>query len=333
VTSLVDRRAFVGAIVGFIAGPAVARAQSTEKVYRIGYMSIPSRESGADLIERVFLPALRDHGLIEGKNLVIEWRWADGNPERLAGFAAELTALHVDLIVAPQSDSALAARHATRTIPIVHVVAGDPVSDGLVTSLAHPGGNVTGLTYTAGPEIDGKRLELLKEATGAKRVAVLWNPARTSPTVELGLRQMEIAARVLAVQLRMLQARTPDEFEPAFAAITRGRADALLVATDSMFWLHRRRLADLEIKYRLPTLHGLLEHADAGSLLAYGPDLADLFRRSAVYIDRILKGARPADLPVEQPTKFDLIVNARTARTLGITIPASFLLRADRVID
>ena len=329
-----DRRAFVtttGAAI--VAAPLVAPAQSAEKVYRIGYMSIPSRESAADLIERVFVPALRDRGLVDGKNLVIEWRWADGKPERLPAFAAELVATGVDLIVAPQSDSALAAKRATRTIPIVHVVAGDPVSDGLVTSLARPGANVTGLTSTASPEIDGKRLALLKEATGARRVAVLWNPARKSPTVELGLRQVEIAARALAVQLQVLEARAADQFEAAFAAMARGRAEALLTSPDSMFWLHRRRLAELEIKYRLPTLHGLLEHADAGSLMAYGPDLADLFRRSAVYVDRILKGAKPADLPVEQPTKFDLVINARMARTLGVTVPPSLVLRADTVIQ
>jgi putative ABC transport system substrate-binding protein len=164
-------------------------------------------------------------------------------------------------------------------------------------------------------------------------VAVLWNPARNYPTVELGLRQVEIAARALAVQLQILEARAADQFQAAFAAMARGRAEALFTSADSMFWLHRRRLAELEVKYRLPTLHGLPEHADAGSLMAYGPDLADLFKRAAVYVERILKGAKPADLPVEQPTKFDLIVNAKTARTLGVTIPPSLLLRADRVIE
>ena len=261
-------------------------------------MSIPSRQSAGDLIDRVFLPALRERGLVDGKNLVIEWRWAEGKPERLPGFAAELVALGVDLIVAPQSDSALAAKRATRTIPIVHVVAGDPVKDGLVTSLAHPGGNVTGLTSDPGPEIGGKRLELLKEATGASRVAVLWNPARNYPSIELGLRQVNAAALVLSVQLQVLEARGPEQFAPAFAAMARGRADALLTVGDSMFWLHRRRLAALEAKYRLPTMHAVREHVNAGSLMAYGSDNADLFRRAAVYIDKILKGAKPADLPV-----------------------------------
>jgi putative ABC transport system substrate-binding protein len=318
-----------GFILGFV---RFADAQLAEKVYRIGYMSIPSRESARDLMDRVFLPALREHGLVDGKNLVIEWRWADGKPERLPGFAAELVALGVDLIVAPQSDSALAAKRATRTIPIVHVVAGDPVTDGLVASLAHPGGNVTGLTNISGPEIDGKRLELLKEATGATRVAVLWNPARHYPSVELGLREVNIAAGGLGVRLQVLEARASDQFEPAFAAMARGRSDALLTLTDSMFWLQRRRLAELEGKYRLPTLHGWSEHVEAGSLMAYGPDLAHLFRRAAAYVDKILKGTKPADLPVEQPTKFEFVINLKTAKQIGVTIPQSVLYQADRVI-
>jgi ABC-type uncharacterized transport system substrate-binding protein len=328
-----DRRVFLGSLAGLLAAPLAGEAQQTGKVWRIGYMSVPSRQSGEDLIDRVFLPALREHGLVDGKSLLIEWRWADGKPERLPGFAAELVALGVDLIVAPQSDSALAAKRTSHTIPIVLVLAGDPVTDGLVTSLAHPGGNVTGLTSSPGPEIDGKRLELLKEATGATRVAVLWNPARRSPSVELGLRQVSIGARALGVQLQVLEARGPDHFGPAFAAMARGRAGALLIPTDSMFWLHRRRLAELESKYRLPTLHGLREHVETGSLMAYGPDLADLFRRAAIYVDKILKGAKPADLPIEQPTKFELVINLKTAKALGLTIPPSLLERADQVIE
>jgi len=328
------RRRFIGALAGgLLSAPVAATAQAPDKVYRIGYLSIPSRESGADLIDRVFLPALRERGLVDGKNLRIEWRWADGKPERLPGFAAELVALGVDLIVAPQSDSALAAKRVTSTIPIVHVVAGDPVADGLAASMAHPGGNVTGLTSTASAEIDAKRLELLREATGATRVAVLWNPGRAYPTVERGLRQVQTAARPLGVQLQVLEARSPEQFEPAFAAMNRGRADALLTLSDSVYWLHRRRLAELELKRRVPTLHGLLEHVEAGSLMGYGPDLADLFRRATVYVDRILKGTRPADLPVEQPTKFKLVINLETAKALRIAIPPSLAQRADQLID
>jgi putative ABC transport system substrate-binding protein len=330
---VIDRRTFLagtGAVV--LAVPLPAEAQQAGKVYRIGYMSVVSRQSAEPLMV-IFLRALRDLGWIEGRNVLVEWRWADGKVERLSGFAAELAKLNVDLIVAPQSDSALAAKRATRKIPIVHVVAGDPVADGLVTSLARPGENVTGLTATPSPEIVGKRLELLKTATGAARVAVLWNPARHYPYVDLALREVNAAARVLGVQLQVLEARGPDQFEPAFAAMVRGQADALLAFEDSMFWLNRGRLAELEAKHRLPTMHDLREFVKAGSLMAYGPDLADLFRRAATYVDKILKGAKPADLPVEQPTKFELVINLKTAKALGLTIPPSVLGRADQLIE
>ena len=325
-------RPFILATLLMLAAPVGVNAQQEGKVYRIGYMSIPSRQSAADLMDRVFLPALRERGLVEGKNLLIEWRWAEGKPERLPGFAAELVALNVDLIVAPQSDSAIAAKRATRTIPIVHVLAGDPVADGLVTSLAHPGGNVTGLTSTPGVEISGKTLELLVEATGASRVAVLWNPARDSPTIELGLRQLKSAASVLGIQLQVFEARGPEQFEPAFAAMAQGRTNALFIVSDSTFWQHRRRLAELESKYRLPTMHEMTDFATAGGLMAYGVDLADLFRRAPVYVDKILQGTKPADLPIELPTKFELVINLKTAKALGLRIPPALLLRADRVI-
>lgn len=313
--------------------PLAADAQKPDKVHRIGYMSMPSHQSARDLIDRAFLPALRERGLVVGRNLTIEWRWADGQPERLAGFATELVQLGVDLIVAPQSDAALAARRATRTIPIVHVVAGDPIADGLVKSLARPDGNVTGLTATPGPEIDGKRLELLKSATGATRIAVLWNPARRIPTMTLALEQMKSAARTLGVRLQVLEARNVGQLAPAFAAMTRERAEALVILGDTLFWIHRQRLAELEASHRLPAIHGTVELAEAGGLMAYGPDPADLFRRSAVYIERLLKGTRPAELPIERPTKFTLVINLRTARALGVAIPPSLLLQADRVIE
>ena len=252
---MISRRAFLGSLGGgLLAAPLAAEGQQAGKVWRIAYMSVVSRQSAEPLMV-IFLRALRDLGWMEGRNLLVEWRWADGKVERLAGFAAELAKLNVDLIVAPQSDSVLAAKRATRTIPIVHVVAGDPVADGLVTSLARPGGNVTGLTATPSPEIAGKGLGLLKEATGASRVAVLWNPARHYPYVELALREVKAAARVLRVQLQVLEARGPEQFEPAFAAMVRGQAGALFIPGDSMFWVHRRRLAELEAKHRLPTMH------------------------------------------------------------------------------
>ena len=329
---MMDRRIFLATAAGFLAAPRATEGPLAGKVYRVGYMSVVSRQSAEPLMV-IFLRALRDLGWIEGRNLLVEWRWADGKVERLSGFAAELAKLNVDLIVAPQSDSALAAKRATRTIPIVHVVAGDPVADGLVTSLARPGGNVTGLTATPSPEIVGKRLELLKTATGASRVAVLWNPARHYPYVELALREVNTAARILGVHLQVLEARGPDQFEPAFAAMARGQADALLTFEDSMFWLHRRRLAELEAKHRQPAMHDLREFVEAGSLMAYGPALADLFRRAATYVDKILKGTKPGDLPVEQPTNFALVINLKTAKALGLTIPPSLLGRADEVIQ
>jgi putative tryptophan/tyrosine transport system substrate-binding protein len=327
-----NRRTFLcGLTLGMLSAPLGAEAQPG-KVYRIGYMSVVSRQSAEPLMV-IFLRALQDLGWIEGRNLLVEWRWADGKVERLSGFATELAKLNVDLIVAPQSDSALAAKRVTRTIPIVHVVAGDPVADGLVTSLARPGGNVTGLTIAPSPEIAGKRLELLKEATGASRIAVLWNPARRYPYIELAQREVHAAAQVLGIQLRVVEARGPDQFEAAFAAMAQGQTKALLTLEDSMFWLNRRVLAEIEAEHRLPTMHPLREHVEAGSLMAYGPDLRDLFRRAATYVDKILKGAKPGDLPVEQPTKFELVINMKTAKALGLTIPQTLLLLADKVIE
>ena len=306
---MLTRRRFVTALSLSALAPAGSFGQPADKVYRIGFMSIPSRESAQGLIDGVFLPALRERGLAEGRNLFIEWRWADGHPERLAGFAAELVALKVDLIVAPQSDSALAAKRATRTIPIVHVLASDAVADGLVASLAHPGGNVTGLSTMPSPELLAKSLELLKQTTGASRVAVIWNPARNYPSIELGLRAVKAAARTLGVQLQILEVRGPEQIEQAFAAMAQGRANALLMIPDSMFWQHRRRFAELEAKYRLPSMHDKSEFVEAGGLMSYGVDLAILFRRAPVFIEKILKGAKPADLPVEQPTTFELMLN------------------------
>src|SRR5262245_22050986 len=328
-----DRRAFLTIVSGSIASvPLAAGAQQAGRVDRIGYMSVVSHQTAEPLMV-IFLRALRDLSWIEGRNLRVEWRWADGKVERLSGFATELAKLNVDLIVAPQSDSALAAKRVTRTIPIVHVVAGDPVADGLVTSLARPGGNVTGLTIAPSPEIAGKRLELLKEATGAPRIAVLWNPARRYPYVELAQREVNASAQVLGIKLRVVEASGPDQFAAAFAGMARGHTEALLTLEDSMFWLNRRVLAEIEAEHRLPTMHPLREHVEAGSLMAYGPDLRDLFRRAATYVDRILKGAKPGDLPVEQPTKFELVINLKTAKALGLTIPPSLLARADQVLE
>jgi len=323
-------------LVGMLAlvllmAPLPTPAQQARTVYRIGYMSIPSREAAA--VIPVFVQALRARGLVEGENLRIEWRWAEGQLERLPVFAQDLVQRQVDLIIAPQTDAALAAQRATATIPIVFLFAEDPVADGLVASLAHPGGNVTGLTYAPSLEIVTKQLELLKEAIPhATRVAVLWNPARYYTTKQLSLSRLQAAAPALGIELHVVEARGPADFEPAFASMVRWQAQALLVVFDSVFWLHRRALAELEARHRVPAMHALREFVEAGSVMAYGPSLADILQRAAPYIEKILRGTKPADLPVEQPTKFDLVINLKTAEALGLTIPPVVLFQADEVL-
>jgi putative ABC transport system substrate-binding protein len=280
---------------------------------------------------QAFLRGLRELGWVEGQNIAVEYRWAEGRLERLPELAAELVGLKVDAMLVGGTQAALAAKQATTTIPIVLAGIGDPVGTGLVASLARPGGNITGLSFLAS-ELSAKQLELLKEAVPkVSRVAVLWNP--TNSFHRLALRDAEAAARSLGVQLQLLEARSPNEFDSAFAVVTRKRAGALLVLADAVFLLHRTRLADLAARSRLPAMYGLTEHAQVGGLMAYAPNFADSFRRAAGYVDKILKGAKPGDLPVEQPTKFDLVINLKTAKALGLTIPQSLLIRADQVIQ
>ena len=326
------RRAFVTVIAGgLLAPPLAALAQPAGRVPRIGWLGGPTRES-ADPFVREFQRGLRDLGWVEGQNIVIEWRFGGGRAEPLPGLAAELVRLHVDLIVAPSTPTIFAARNATKTIPIVMVAGGDPVGLGVVASLARPGGNTTGLTGTVGPEIAGKQLELLKEAVPkVSRMAVLWNP--TTPGNALALREAEIAARALRVELQLLEARRLDDLEGAFATMSAKRAGALLVLGDVMFTTHRIRLADLALKTHLPAIYGAREFVHEGGLMSYGANLSDNFRRAADYVDRILKGAKPGDLPIERSTKFDLVINLKTAKALGVTIPPSLLGRADQVIE
>jgi ABC-type uncharacterized transport system substrate-binding protein len=265
---------------------------------------------------------------------VIEYRDAEGRPERLPALAAELVALKVDVLVAQPTVSSLAAKQATGTLPIVFAGPGDPVTSGLVASLARPGGNVTGLSSFA-PELVGKCLEQLKQAVpGVSCVAALWQPAglgeRTDKDV---LKEAEAVARALGVRLQSVEARGPDDFDRAFSDMTKGAAGALTVLGSSMFFSERRRLVDLAAKNRLPAVYPWREGAADGGLMSYGPDLADLFRRAATYVDKILKGAKPADLPIEQPTKFELVINLKTAKALGLTIPPALLQRADQVIE
>lgn len=310
---------------------APAAAQPVEKAPRLGFLRPRTRSNDAGLVD-AFLQGLRDHGWVEGKTIVIEYRWAEGRSDRLADLAAELVRLKVDVILAGNTSGAVAAKNATDTIPIVMATAGDPVGLGLVTSLARPGGNVTGLSFGVGTDIVGKWLELLKETVPKiRRVAVLSNP--TNPSHALAIENVIVAARAVGVQLQVLEAQGPNQFDNAFAAMARERAEALLVVVDPFFGFHRSRLSALAAKNRLPAMYGSREYPEAGGLMSYGADYRDTFHRSATYVDKILKGAKPADLPIEQPVKFELVINLKTAKLLGLTIPPSLLLRADQVIE
>ena len=329
-----DRRAFLGTLTGgLLAAPLAGQAQQpVAKVARIGYL-VTNLAVNPHLHE-AFRQGLRDLGYVEGCNLVIEYRDAEGKVERLPALAPELVALNVDVIVAPGTPQALAAKQATRTIPIVFTAAFDPVTDGLVTSLARPGGNVTGLA-TLSSELVGKNLEQLKQAVpGVSRVAILWQPGGMGERTEKDmLKGVEVTARALGVRPQFVEARGPADFDRAFSEMTRARAGTLTVVGSSMFVSERRRLVDLAAKHRLPAVYAQRAYVDVGGLMSYGPDVADLFRRAATYVDKILRGARPADLPIEQPTKFELLINLKTAKALGLTIPPSLLQRADQVIE
>ena len=265
---------------------------------------------------------------------MIEYRDADGKAERFPALASELVALKVDVIVAPTTLAALAAQRATGTLPIVFATAGDPTASGLVTSLARPGGNVTGLSIIAS-ELVGKRLELLTQVIpGVSRIAVLWQPGAMGERMDTDmLKEADVAARALGVRLQLVEARSAADLDRAFSDITRGRAGALTVLGSTMFSNERRRLVELTARHRLPAVYTSREFVEAGDLMAYGPNAADMYRRAAIYVDRILKGVAPAELPVEQASKFELVINLKTARALGLTIPPSLLQRADQVIE
>ena len=330
---MIDRRTFLastGAV--FLAAPFAAEAQQAAKVPRIGWLSLDRADRPQ--LREAFFQGLRDLGYIEGRNIVIEYRDAGGKPERLPALAAELVALKVDVILVGSTPAALAAKQATETIPIVFTGTADPVGSGLVTSLARPGGNVTGLTNLFA-ELVGKRLEQLTQAApGVSRIAVLWQPGALGDRTEKEmLKAADVAAQALGVRLQFIEARGPADFDRVFSDISRARAGALTVLPSIMFSSERRRLVDLAAKHRLPAVYSFREFVDAGGLMSYGPNLADLLRRAATYVDKILKGAKPADLPVEQPTKFELVINLKTAKALGLTIPPSMLQRADEVIQ
>lgn len=308
---------------------STAGAQAAEKIPKIGLL-VPY-STGPDARIDAFRQGLREFGYVEGRTIRIEYRWADGKFEKLPELAADLVRSKVDVIVSAVTQATIAAKRSTATIPIVMIGVSDPVGARLVTSLARPGTNVTG-TSSMTAEIVGKQLELLKEATAnVARAAALWNPA--NPIFQaLQVKETENAARALGIRLQFVEARDPDEIDRAFTAIARERIRAVVVLGDPVFVSHRKRIADLALKRRLPAIGGTRDHVEAGGLMAYGPSFADMFHRTAYYVDRILKGAKPADLPVEQPTKFELAINLKTAKQIELTIPPNVLARADKVI-
>jgi ABC-type uncharacterized transport system substrate-binding protein len=314
--------------LALLAEPLTAGAQPVGKVWRIGFLSSSPPPTGLERLSQ----GLRDLGYVEGRNITIEPRFAALSLDRLPALAAELVRLDVDVLVTASTPAALAAKHATSSIPIVMTGGGDPVGSGLVASLARPGGNVTGLTHLAGPEMQQKVLELLKEiAPKVSRVAIVTNS--TIPPEALGLEAMRTPARALGLTLLPTEVRGSGDFDHAFTAMLRNRVDAVFAFESPLNVEHRRRIVEFAAQNRLPTAFGRRWFVDAGGLMSYGADPESLYRRAAFYVDRILKGAKPADLPVEQPTKFELIINLKTATALGLTIPQSVLLRADEVIQ
>lgn len=312
-----------------IVAPVCAKAQPARKTPLVALL-LTGSPSASEPMTAAFRQELRNLGYVESRNIALELRWADV-PQRLSDLATDLVRSNADIIVTQGTPAAQAARRATSTIPIVMATSGDPVAVGLVSSLARPGGNITGNSIL-GPDLIGKRLELIKELVpSVSRVAVLSNP--TNPMHALHVREAEAAAKTLGIALQVLEARGPDDFERVFHAATSGRASALLVFGDPVLKANRTRLANLATKSRLPAVYELSGFAEAGGLANYGPSLPELFRRAAFYVDKILRGAKPADLPVQQPSKFELVINIRTATALGLTIPPSVLLRADRVVE
>jgi putative ABC transport system substrate-binding protein len=327
-----DRRVFIGTVAGtLLAAPLAAGAQPAGKVVRIGLLDYAASDPASAARWKAFREQLHGLGYVEGQNVVFEPRWGDGQVGRLPSLAAELVDAKVDILVTAGSEAALAAKQATNSIPIVTATGGDPVESGLVTGLAQPGGNVTGVISLIA-QLAGKRLELLKQLIPqASRIAILRDPANHSSA--LSLRGAESAAKSLGVVVQGVGVRGPRDFDAAFLAMKRARTDAVILAENTRFIADRRRIADLAVMHRLPMMVAAKEYAEAGGLISYGTDYPDLFRRAATYVDKILKGAKPDDLPIEQPTKFELVINLKTAKALGLTIPQSLLLRADQVIE
>ena len=324
-----DRRTFLGALAsGLLAAPLAAQAQQPGKVYRIGMLERTSPATNAANFE-AFRRGLRELGYVEGKNLVIEYRSADGRDERFAGLATELVRLNVDLILTRGTPAALAAKNATGTIPVVITGLADPVGQGIVASLARPGGNITGVSAIV-TELYAKRVELLRELLPrASRISALFN--MSNPSLPPAWKEIETAARSLGFQPQLLDVRKPEDLGPAFDGAVRRRTDALVVGLDTLTQASQRLIVDLAAKHRLPAVYASMEFA--GGLVVYGVNYPDHYRRAATFADRIFKGTQPGDLPVERPTKFELIINVKTAKALGLTIPPSLLQRADQVIE
>jgi len=324
-----ERRAFIGGVVAAAAlGPRAAYAQTPAKAHRVGLLMTTTPAAAAHIVV-AFADGLRELGHVEGKNVRFEYRWAAGDRERFAEMAADLVRQHVDVLVASSQAAALAAQRATRTIPIVMVNASDPVEAGLVASLVRPGGNVTGLSQQLTREIRAKQLQLLKEILPKmSRVAVLHSAATT-----VGLREYEAAGQTLELRIQVVEIRSRNDLESAFAAMDRDRIDALLAPADPFLFTERQRVAELAREHRLAGMYSTREYAEAGGLMSYSARLSEQFRRAAIFVDKILRGASPATLPVEAPSQYELVINLKTAKALGLTIPPSLLLRADQVIE
>jgi putative ABC transport system substrate-binding protein len=324
-----NRRAFIGGVAAAAAlAPRAASTQTPAKARRVGLLMTTTPTAAAHIVV-AFADGLRELGHVDGQNLRLEYRWAEGHGERFAEMAADLVRQHVDVLVASSQAAALAAQRATKTIPIVMVNASDPVEAGLVASLARPGANVTGLSQQLTREIRAKQLQLLKEALPKmSRVALLHSVATT-----VGLREYEAAGQTLAVRVQVVEIRNRDALAPAFAAMARERIDALLVPADPFLFTERQRVAGLAREHRLPGMYSTREFAEAGGLMSYAARLSEQFRRAAVYVDKILRGASPATLPIESPSHYELVINLTTAKALGLAIPQVLLLRADQVIE
>jgi putative ABC transport system substrate-binding protein len=328
---VIDRRAFLAGSAALLAAPLAAEGQQAAKMRRLGYLGVNGPEDVRDFLKALRL-GRRDHGWVEGQNIHIEYRWAEGHSNRLAPLADELGALHLDLLLAPTTQAIQACRRATRTIPIVMIAANDPLADGFIASFAHPGGNITGLVFDPGQEIGAKHVEILFQVVPKlSRIAVLGNPAnqahgRMTEAVRVG-------ARRFGLRLVVFEARVPDELKRVLDNVTKARPGAMLILSDGFVFGQHRLISNFAAKHQLPAIYPWSEAAVDGGLMTYGANVAENFRRAASFVDRILKGARPGDLPVELPTKFELVINLETAKALGLTIPQSLLLRADQVVE